>query len=240
MTERFSTYQEASSYAKSQAQRTGKSVSLTRFGESWVVESQHSYSDPQKATNEPKSDEPVSAIESFGPENNSRLRLLKGYYLGRRIQQSPNREIAVRYIEFAIRAIQSQNNALDKVILYAVAEAEYCRGTEQAILKRKKLQEYSAIVDDGDAFSLYMSIESATETRVKAYGMQKGIISDAGVIESSSWMDTFGNSHVIDYAANIVGINIEYLSDSELHFLQKVSLVELMKIDGMDALKLNP
>lgn len=234
MQNRFNTYSEAAAFAKSQAQKLETSISLTRSDKVWIVESGNSSGkQDEKSTNKPQESIVVSQ-KPCAPENNPSLRLLKGYYLGRKIQQSRNKDLALRYINLAINAISTHDRLNEKILLYAVAEAECYRETDQAISKRISLKSLSNSIDNGETFSTYMSIESKTGTFAKVHGIQKGFISDNGVIDRSTWKDGFGNDNLIDYAANAAGVRVEQLSDQELNFLQRVSLLNLLKMDDID------
>jgi len=168
-----------------------------------------------------------------------KLLVLKAYYMGHAIAETNhNKNTALKMIDAAISKLESQKDPQSQVrlLFYVLLKSEILRDDQQVIDLRRRAKEVAEHIG-GNVFDYYMAVEDATQTRKKAYGMQKGIISDKGIQTTVSYTVTDGyNVWVVSYdaACRALGVEERRLSEKELHFLHKVSLKEMLEKHGIE------
>lgn len=168
-----------------------------------------------------------------------KLLVLKAYYMGHAIaERNHNKYTALKMIDAAILTLEVNNDPQNRVrlLFYVLLKSEILRDDQQVVESRRRAK---AIAEDmgGNVFDYYMAVENATQTKKKAYGMQKGVIADKGVQTTVRYTVTDGyNVWVVSYdaACRALGVDERRLSEKELHFLHKVSLKEMLEKHGID------
>ena len=167
-----------------------------------------------------------------------RLLVLKAYYLGHAISENrQSRSTALDMVDAAIEYLRTTNQEENEVrlLFYILLKAEILRDTSDAIVLRKEAQELSQAIPS-DAFQHYMAVADATQTKSKVHGIQTGMIANKGVQTIESYVVSDGsNAWTVEFDAACRALRIgEYrLTKKERHFLQKITLKELLEKHGV-------
>lgn len=167
-----------------------------------------------------------------------KLLVLKAYYMGHAIaEKKSNMSDALDMTDAAIRQLEKLSSEQNKfrLLFYILLKSEILRETRDVIELRKKAKEVAEDIGSY-VFEYYMAVEDATQTKSKAYGIQKGVISNKGVqtMESYSVSDGFIIRDVnCDLACRALGVDEHALSEKESNFLHNISLNEMLVKHGI-------
>ncbi|KMQ76907.1 hypothetical protein [Marinobacter subterrani] len=165
-----------------------------------------------------------------------KLLVLKAFYLGQGIAKKGTYVApAVAMVDAAIAFLEPKQDETSRVrlLFYVLLKAEILRSNPSVADLRSRARNISRAMGS-EMFDEYMAVEEETQTRVRAGGIQKGVIADQGIRTTETFLAKYGSfvkTEVVDYACKALGIRS--LSDKEFHFVHKTSLKELLEKHGV-------
>lgn len=166
--------------------------------------------------------------------NAATLLVLKAFYLGRAISDKKQSiALALPMIDAAVDALGKNQDPQSRMRLafYLLLKAEILRESSQVIELRARAQAVAPNI-----FENFMAIEDATQSSAARYGMHEGVIADEGVkIRRQAHWYLVGKSiaEVGDFAMMALGVDERNISDKEMNFLHKVTLLDLLMHHGI-------
>lgn len=170
-----------------------------------------------------------------------KLLVLKAFYLGRALSDHKDKTWALDVINRAIEQLKGLPDRQSKIrlLFYLLLKAEANRQSDNVV----EIREYAKKVASelgGEVFHDFISIENATQTLKRAYGLEKGFIADKGIKNTiEAKVVGYGYDKHLEYydaACRAVGIDPNKLSAKGFNFLHKVSLTKMLESHGIKGL----
>ena len=165
-----------------------------------------------------------------------KLLVIKAFRLGNKIVENKSGNFhAINLIDVAINQLKEMNDEVSQVRLmfYLLLKSESMRGTDESIKLRKIAQELS-IELNSNIYTYYMALEDATQDRKRAHGF-KMVIADRGVQTLGKLVLNSSEGYFFhDIAYDVFGINPENITDKEQHFIDSISLKELLEFHNIN------
>ena len=164
---------------------------------------------------------------------------LKAFYMGHAIaEKHSSKAIALAMIGAAISHLQNATDVPGKVRLafYHMLRAEILRHETTPLNNRREAQRICHEIDSS-LYDYFMAVANATQSRKKLDGIQKLAVVDEGIKRTESYWATDGwTSWVVRYdiGARALKINARELTKKQLHFLEQVSLKDMLDKHGVN------
>jgi len=168
----------------------------------------------------------------------TKLIALKAFYLGRKIAESNKSYLAEPPIEKALSFLSKKHDPVDKrrEVFYLLLMAEIHRGKDDAVTFRERARNLDKEYELG-IYPLYMKVVDATQTRVNAGGISGSVLTSPEIKNERGVtfnQDFWGPMSSWDFAIASLNLDDRALSDRDIRFLHKTTLVEILREHNLD------